>query len=676
MTSTLSKSLSEPEEEPKTQNPGSPTRHLLGMLFITALTALTFSNTLENDYHLDSVYRIQQNSEIDNFWPPGRFFTDTRTGSSIPQIAEYRPLMPLSHSVNSEISRVTGTNKLAGFHVGNILIHLFSTFIAYFLFYELLAFEPVKQRNSTRSLANTHVAMLACLVFAIHPISGSAVNYLAARDVLLMVFFMLSSFLVYTKMRNTGDSITSWSASLILLSLAIFSKQAAITGFGFVFLYELILRGEKLSSKKLWLRTAGFSIPTVAYFLFRKLSPIFDAPQEGLRLPDGISYPLTMLDAHTFYYLRNFFWPFEMRALAKIEMAESLLDGKVLIGLIVVLASLIVAWLFRKKHPVVSFCILNYWLFLALTSSIFPFRYIVNDYRQYLSSVFLSILFTLAVTLILKRKYSALVILALVGYFAISSFFINTHWKTEESFWLQSVKHGADALAHHNYAISIVDDRPEEAEKHYKEALRQYPTHIYANIGLAMLEIRQGENETALGRLRLMVDLNPNWPLPYYWLAVALDSSGETDESIETAMRAAELDPLTLRYQYKAAELLHQAGRRADSIKYFERVVELNPDYRNAEFWLAFAYQKTGQPDLAVTSYKNYISRNPDHVQSHFNLAYGLKQMGNCELAITHFQRVLELQPSYKEAHGHVARCYLSLGDEEKAEYHFSLYRS
>ena len=83
----------------------------LAMLIV--ITSLVFSNTLDNSYHLDSVYRVEKNSEINVFWPPARFFTDKRTGSTIPQVAEYRPTMPLSHAVNSEIAKATGMSCTA-----------------------------------------------------------------------------------------------------------------------------------------------------------------------------------------------------------------------------------------------------------------------------------------------------------------------------------------------------------------------------------------------------------------------------------------------------------------------------------------------------------------------------------------------------------------------------------
>jgi hypothetical protein len=197
---------------------------------LIVITSLVFSNTLGNTYHLDSVYRVANNTEINKFWPPDRFFTDVRTGSTIPQIAEYRPMSPLTHAINSEIAKATGTSKLAGFHVGNITIHIGSAILVYFLFCLLLNNWGRTTNPKPPAIHHSQQAFIAALIFAVHPIAGSAVNYIAARDLLLMVFFFIASILVYFGMRRTGDTLSGWSISLLLLCLAILSKQAAIVG--------------------------------------------------------------------------------------------------------------------------------------------------------------------------------------------------------------------------------------------------------------------------------------------------------------------------------------------------------------------------------------------------------------------------------------------------------------
>jgi len=263
----------------------------------------------------------------------------------------------------------------------------------------------------------------------------------------------------------------------------------------------------------------------------------------------------------------------------------------------------------------------------------------------------------------------------LVIYFSVSSYYINTHWKTEESFWKQSVTYSATALAHQNYGLAIVGQNPELAEFHYKEAIRQYPFHIYANINLGLLHLRMGKIEEGLQRLRRMTALNPNWSLSHYWLSEGLKIAGSEEEALKELVLAADLDTRSLKYQYAVARALQRKGKLAEAIPYFERVIDLNPDYKRAEFLLGFAYQKTGQSQRAIDIYIRFLKRNPSHVQSHFNLAYELMNQKDCEPAVNHFKKVLTLRPTYREAHLQLSRCYRVLGDESLAEKHATIYK-
>jgi len=642
---------------------------------LIVITTLVFSNTLDNTYHLDSVFRVSDNTEINEFWPPARFFTDVRTGSTVPQIAEYRPLMPLSHSINSEIAKATGTSKLAGFHVGNIAIHIGSAILIYLLFCFLLSHWSRASVPETKSIHYSHQAFVAALIFAVHPIAGSAVNYIAGRDLLLMVFFFIASMLVYFSMRRTGDSVSGWLLSLSLLSLAILSKQAAIMGFGLIFLFEWILLDAKLKDWRLWARTALFALPTLVFFLARWFSIASQSPTDGLRTVNNLTYPFTMLDAHFFYYLRNFFWPFEMRAVAQVEMIESIFAPTALVGLTFIIVTLVAAWKFRLRHPLITFAILAYWLLFSLTSSIFPFGFVVTDYRQYLPLVFLSLSVTMLVFSLGKKTLSVAVLTGLVLYFSVSSYYINTHWKTEESFWQQSVKYGATALGHQNYGLAIAGKNPKLAEHHYLEAIRLYPTHIYANINLGMLHIRMGKVEDGVERLRSMVTLNPKWALAHYWLSEGLKIANLKQEALKETILAADLDTRSLKYQYAAALALQNVGKRIESIAYFERTIDLDPDYIKTGFWLAFAYQKTAQSQKAIDTYNRFLQSNPNHVQGHFNLAYELKSVNDCGTAVSHFNKVLDLRPSYREVHLHLSECYSVLGDETSAEKHEMIHK-
>jgi tetratricopeptide (TPR) repeat protein len=318
---------------------------------------------------------------------------------------------------------------------------------------------------------------------------------------------------------------------------------------------------------------------------------------------------------------------------------------------------------------------LAYWVLFSVTSSVIPARYLATDYRQYPSLAFVCLGLAIALFTLPRYRFGVGAAVALAVYFSAATFHLNTDWRTEESFWAQSVRHGGTALSHSNYAMSVAAKDPALAQHHYLEAIRIYPNHVYANINLALLYIRQGRGDEGLALLRGTVARNPGWAQTRYWLASGLRSLGRTREALVEFRRAADLDPRSLRYQYAAARALQSAGNVAASIPYLERVVPINPRYRNGLFLLGFAHQSTGRRGVAIKEYSLFLRERPKHVQARFNLAYALMKAGDCGAAIEHFERALTLRRSYAEIHRHLALCYRSLGDEVKAGKHAALYR-
>ena len=89
----------------------------------------------------------------------------------------YRPLNRATYLFDY---RVAGMNP-AWYHGVNILIHLGNVILLYLL--------------SIRLLRNWYAALVAALLFAVHPVNSEAVNFISARNTLLALFFSLASLL-------------------------------------------------------------------------------------------------------------------------------------------------------------------------------------------------------------------------------------------------------------------------------------------------------------------------------------------------------------------------------------------------------------------------------------------------------------------------------------------------
>lgn len=643
------------------------------VLLLLLIPCIVFSNTLHNAYHLDDFGRIADNPEIDQVSPVWRHFVDPRTSSSVPTIVQYRPMLPLSLSINAALADALGVERLTAFHVGNILIHLLSGLLLYGLLRELLAhWSPWPPSVGQQR----EIAFVAALAFALHPVSGVPVNYLAARDLLLMEVFLMASLWAYVRMRRRGQTALRWASVVLLLALSLLSKTNAVAAPLLILFFELLPGGQSLGSLSLWKRVAPFAALSVSFFAFTKLALGFsDAGMLMVERP-SLEYPLTQAKVHLFYYLRNFLWPFQMRPLPLIEPVRSIFNLQAWSGAIVILGSLWIAWKLRRRMAVASFAIMAYWILFSPTSSLLPFRMLAADYRQYPSLPFLCLALALALSALPKPFARRLAAAAFLSYLAVCSLIMNRVWESERSLWAHSVRYGATGMAHHNYARSLAGSNDRLAEKHYREALRQNPENVRSHIGLGLLQIRQGNPEEGLKQVRQAVQLAPDWAITHYWLARTLSMLGRTKEAAQESLKAAELDPRNLEHLHQAALDAQAAGLYAESLQVLQKLHAQRASYKQSLFLQGFALQMLHRNEEALDSYRSFLREHPDHVQVRFNLAYALMKTSRFEEAAKEFERTLELDPGYREAHLHLATCYRALGRGEEAARQMTLYRA
>jgi tetratricopeptide (TPR) repeat protein len=275
----------------------------------------------------------------------------------------------------------------------------------------------------------------------------------------------------------------------------------------------------------------------------------------------------------------------------------------------------------------------------------------------------------------LKPRLTAAVIVVALVYFAGSSVAMNRVWRTEETLWSHSVRHGGDATAHLNLAMSLADRRDPRVRHHLEEAIRLSPNYALAHLNLGLLLIDLGQPEAGLAECLTAVRLAPNWGDTHYWLARAYLTLGRPAEAASASARAAQLDPRNLRYQYQAALDAQRVGDYAGSLAYLRAIEQIDAGYYETLFAKGFALWQLNRPDAAVEAYRAFLARQPAHVQAQFNLGYTLMTMGRYAEAIPPFEQALRLKPNYNEAHLHLATCYERVGNAEAAARHRALYQ-
>lgn len=663
-----------PEAQPLAASGSKPTalgravfdRTWIHLALITIASVLVFANTLPNSFHMDDGYLVQANRGIHQVSRPWVHFVDPTTQSTLPVLRGYRPLLPLTLSINYAIAG----DSFPGYHIGNLLIHLAASWVLYLLLVQLLTLAPAtkfwpKERTSIRS-----VALCASLLFALHPVSGFSINYISGRDQPLSVLFWCASLLVYVRMRAKRFSAAGWLACFALLILSLMAKMYAAVAPAVILWLELTIFREPLTKLKPWLRAGAFVIPIVALFAFQLLAigylPEFSNNLSGGGLKFDVSYPLTQARLHLFRYIPNFFWTLPIRV-DPLEPPSTSIDWKVAAGCLFIAGTLAAAWYYRRREPLLAFCIVAYWLMLVVSSSIAPLYYLAADYRPYPSSPFLFLpLCLLALKLVpVLRKTIAV---GAIAWCAATSIYLNTTWRTDVSLYTHSIAYGGGWLAYHNLAIASSDMRARRML--LEQALRINPHYDMAMLNLGRTLIHLGDKKKGLEWLERVRAWNPKNPLVRYWYARTMIELDRKQDAARESDATAQLDPSNVKAVYQAAETAMVVNDRKRASYWFDVARALEPDGGPNDFALGWGFQQLGRNRDAIAVYERFLKANPNHAQVRFNLGFALMKEKDCPAAIPEFQRVLALEPTKASAHLHIANCSKQAGDTVLAQVH------
>lgn len=634
------------------------------LVLIALVVSAVFVNTLPNDFHLDDHYLVKDNPGVQGIHPVWRHFLDPRTISTLDRITQYRPMLPLTMS----FSHALGGFEPPWYHALSIVFHIFTCFIAYALVLELLKHW---QSNSALRDGRCWIALSVALVLGVHPVSGFLINYIAARDVILMQLFLSLALLSYVRMRRLGVNWWRFLLASLALLLALFSKTNAVVAPGLVLVFELTLGYRSLRNRSLWLAPLPFAAVVAAHMAFKRFYLGFSDFTNAIVSDASIwRYPLTQAKLHTFEYLRNFVWPFELRLMPDVRYAQSFFETEVLIGSLVIVISLLLAAKWWRRSPLKSFCILSYWTVLVPTSSVLALFYAVAHYRTYPASVFLYLIVAVLVTELSRKRLLTLFAAVTLLYFSYSSITINRTWLTEESAYEHSIRYGADPLAHMNYAMSLPDRRDPRVQKHLELALMRGPGSVLSHINLGLLYMDLGRADEGFALVKRGAEMRPDWAQGQYWLSVAHDRRGEQEAAVMAAVNAANLDTRNVEYQYRAAVKLQDQQAFEDSLEFLIRAEAISPDFQDVGFLKGFSQQMLGLREDAIASYRSFLERKPEHSGALYNLGIALRAKGDCEQAVPHLLSVVAKEPRHQGAHFHLAECFRVRGDQERAEYH------
>lgn len=155
--------------------------------------------------------------------------------------AHYRPMQNVSFMADYYF----WNNNVYGFHLTNVLLHVASGILLYFLLERLFASFRRDSDNHAGSSAWSFGAFFAALLWMVHPVHSAAVDYVSGRADSLAFFFACSGWLLFFRAREASGSIPRYALYVLAAVsglIALCSRETACIWLVLFILYLLIFQ--------------------------------------------------------------------------------------------------------------------------------------------------------------------------------------------------------------------------------------------------------------------------------------------------------------------------------------------------------------------------------------------------------------------------------------------------
>lgn len=412
-------------------------------LAVAAVAAAAYLPSLAGVFHFDD-YNVIVHYPTVHSWEA----LLERAGGGV------RPLLKASYTLNWTLG--------GGFHLLNIALHAMNAALL-FLIGQCL-------------FGDRRAALIAALLFALHPAATEAVTYISGRSSSLMALFYLGALYAYLRGAH-------WSVSSFLFLLAVATRETAVTLPAALLLCELC-RGQWPGWREILRRQWPHWTLLLAGGVFVLLNQrYFDLLAYGFGERSLADNLLTQVGGISYLALRLI----SLHGYNIDPALPTLTEWTPLLAFqsILLLALFVLGAANLRRRPWIAFGILWFFLQLSPTNSIVPRLDVANDRQLYLAcwGLFLALCIQL-------RNLPVLAFTAMIAVFAAASIVRQLDYRSEIALWESSVALAPwNARGHNNlgYAYQLAG-RTDDARREYQAALLLDPAHAKARLNLHFLK--------------------------------------------------------------------------------------------------------------------------------------------------------------------------------------------
>ncbi|OGR30337.1 MAG: hypothetical protein A2X83_07935 [Desulfuromonadales bacterium GWD2_54_10] len=475
--------------------------------------------------------------------------------------ANYAPLHIISYMLDYTL---WGLNP-AGYRLGNILLHAANGSLFYYLLRRMAWLRTP--------------ALLAALLFVLHPVQVESVTWISQRKNVLAMFFALLSFIGYLHTRNARQpEYRAYIFSLVTFTLALLTKSVTVFLPVAFILYDIMIRQDRdlrgiiRTMTPFLLLSAGACVLTIITQHEARTGWHGGSPAATL---------FTMMPVFM-HYLRMLVWPFGLSALYDPPLHHSLLEPVVAVSCTALLILLGSAAVLSTRRPRELFWCWFGVLAILPVSQIVPLTTMMNDRYLYFPLVGVAALLFGSLSPIITRNDSLgramfcgalFVLLAL----AILAGQRNLVWKNDLTLWTDAVQKAPGSRSARQGLAETLEARGDlvGAAAHYLEALRKDPGSPELNSQAGVVFAKLKQYPRAVSCLRYAVQLRPANDSYRMNLSAALLESGALEEAIMQLKILYERSPTT-RNSCMLGALHEKIGDNSHATVYYGRALQIS----------------------------------------------------------------------------------------------------
>lgn len=525
--------------------------------------------------------------------------------------ANWHPLTLFSYALDYVIWGLNPT----GYHLTNIIFHSLNSLLVFFLALRLGRYVSAGEDHTGAGLGAIFAALIASLLFGLHPTRVESVTWVSERkDVLCAFFFILS---VYFYIGYADNSKTGrwrrYVLSFVFFLLALMSKPMAVTLPAVLFLLDFypLKRLNDLKGLK------PLIVEKIPFFMLTVLSSVVTLWAQGrggaVVAFESIavsSRVATAVRAYAFY-LYKLFIPVGLAPMYPYPTSLDIFSYEYAVSAFIVLViTALCLWTARRQRQ-----FLVVWLCFVVT--LVPVIGLVQvslqaaaDRYTYLPSISIFMLIGFITARFFERQsLRPLIAVVAVLAFAVLTFLTvryQRQWRDSLTLWNYELEMYPDSeLAYFQRGVAYrVFGNYQMAVKDFSASIKKNSRFSMAYYERAMAYSLLGDNKDAIVDFSVVIEISPGFVRAYNDRGVAYGQSGRYDEAMKDFNRALELDPSFEKAYINRGFTRFKRNDYLSAIEDFKKALSINPSNPVAYNFLGDAYSKAGAADKAARSYE------------------------------------------------------------------------